>query len=479
MIDLVSFKKSISINYTYFKVNSQLMQINCIFHCGSSYFTLLHTACDNKTNNLMRPTKSILSILSLTLSLSIASKAEDKVFEFNVSDNKESSQFFTLNPEVFLNVTGSVLDSDTPVSGLATSEHDPQKDYQLHPVELHIDAELGENISGLFYGVALQNEDDDWETGIEEVKVTYDFNDSLSISGGQFLNRFGFQNQNHLHMWDFVNQNLQNSRLLSEGELITRGIEFNYKPKKRLSFNFATGKARLHDHDHGHGDHDDHEGEDHDDHEGEDHDDHEGEDHDDHEGEDHDDHEEHHIEADGINISDWITSADVRYYLDDDQTLMVSGSLAVGENEFGTKTWAYGAGVQKLWGGHDHGNGLEFCEGATKLKAEIIGRSAEVKHEDGDSDDVSDWGFSAALYYGLNEMTTLSFRQEYISDLAELELEERHRTSFALSRNLTDNILARVQYDYNRADSIEDEHALWLQFQIGIGGSGSHANHNH
>ena len=53
----------------------------------------------------------------------------------------------------------------------------------------------------------------------------------------------------------------------------------------------------------------------------------------DHEGEDH---EEHHIEADGINISDWITSADVRYYLDEDQTLMVSGSLAVGENEFGS-----------------------------------------------------------------------------------------------------------------------------------------------
>jgi len=443
----------------------------------------------------MKKTKLILSILSIAISVSLPAKAEEKVFEFNVSDNGDSSQFLTLNPEVFLNITGSVLDSDTPVSGLATSEHDPQKDYQLHPIELHIDAELGESFSGLFYGVALQNDEDEWETGIEELAISYDLSDSLTISGGQFLNQFGFQNQNHIHMWDFVNQNLQNSRLLSEGELITRGIEFDYKPKKRLSFNFATGKARLHEHDHGHHDHDDHEGEhhddhegedhddhegeDHDDHEGEDHDDHEGEDHDDHEGEDHDDHDEHHIEADGINISDWIASADVRYYLDDDQTLMVSGSLAVGENEFGTKTWAYGAGIQKLWGGHDHGNGLEFCEGATKLKAEAIGRSAEVKHEDGDSDDVSDWGFVAAIYYGLDEMTTISARQEYISDLAELELEERHRTSFALSRNLSDNILGRIQYDYNRADSIQDEHALWIQVQIGIGGSGSHAGHNH
>ena len=411
----------------------------------------------------MKKTKFFTSILSIAISVSLPAMAEEKVFEFNVSDNGESSQFLTLNPEVFLNITGSVLDSDTPVSGLATSEHDPQKDYQLHPIELHIDAELGESFSGLFYGVALQNDEDEWETGIEELAISYDLSDSLTISGGQFLNQFGFQNQNHIHMWDFVNQNLQNSRLLSEGELITRGVEFDYKPKKRLSFNFATGKARLHEHDHGHHDHDDHE----------------GEDHDDHEGDDHDDHDEHHIEADGINISDWIASADVRYYLDDDQTLMVSGSLAVGENEFGTKTWAYGAGVQKLWGGHDHGNGLEFCEGATKLKAEAIGRSAEVKHEDGDSDDVSDWGFVAAIYYGLDEMTTISARQEYISDLAELELEERHRTSFALTRNLSDNILGRIQYDYNRADSIEDEHALWIQVQIGIGGSGSHADHNH
>jgi len=346
---------------------------------------------------------------------------------------------------------------------------------------LHIDSEIGENITGLVYGVALQDENDNWETAIEEAKITYAINETLSIGGGQFLNKFGFQNKAHVHMRDFVNQNLQNSRLLSDGELITRGVELDYKPNSRWAFNVATGKARLHDHDHGHhGDHDDHEGEDHDDHEGEDHDDHEGEDHDDHEGEDHDDHEEHHMEADGINISDWIASTDVRYYLDDDQTLMVSGSLAVGENEFGTKTWAYGAGIQKLWGGHDHGNGIEFCQGSTMIKAEAIGRSAEVKHEDGDSDDVSDWGFSAAIYYGLDEMTKISARQEYISDLAELELEERHRTSFALTRNISDNILGRLQYDYNRSDSIEDEHALWLQFQIGIGGSGgSHAHHDH
>ena len=138
----------------------------------------------------MKILQLILPIYSLAI-LAISPLSAEEVFEFNVGDNGEASQSFSILPEVFLNLTGSLLDSDTPVSGYATSEHDPQKDYQIHPVELHIDGNIGENISGLFYGVALQNEDDEWETGIEEVIIRYDFSDSLSIAGGQFLNRFG------------------------------------------------------------------------------------------------------------------------------------------------------------------------------------------------------------------------------------------------------------------------------------------------
>jgi hypothetical protein len=240
---------------------------------------------------------------------------------------------------------------------------------------------------------------------------------------------------------------------------MTRGVSFDYKPNSRWSFNVAAGKARVHEHDHGHHGHEDHEGEEH---------------HDDHEG------EEHNMDAEGINISDWIASADVRYYLDADQTTLISGSLAVGDNEFGTKTWLYGVGLQKLWGGHDHGDGLEFCKGSIKVKAEAIGRSAEVKHEDGDSDDVSDYGFYATIFYGLDEMTTISARHGYVSELSELELEERNRTSLAISRNLSSNVLARLQYDYNSSNSIEGEHALWLQFKIALGGSvDCHAGCNH
>lgn len=434
------------------------------------------------------------TILSLSLLAIAPALSEEEVFELNVGESSGSSIFgIDFAPEVHLNLTG-LLESDTPVSDLATNEHDPSRDYQLHPINLHTDYGFTDQLKGAVYITALEGMDKDWEMELAQVKLTYDLNDSISVTGGQFLNRFGFANEHCVHAWDFVNQHLQNSRFLNEGELTTRGISIDYTPDSRWSFNISAGKARVHEHEHGHGDdHDDHGEEhhdDHDDHEGEEHDDHEGEeDHDDHGGEEHhddhgdehgDEHGDHHMEADGINISDVIGSADVRYYLDDDRTTMISGSLAVGENEFGTNTWVYGVGLQKLWGGHDHGNGTEFCSGSIKLKAEAIGRNAEVKHEDGDSDDVSDWGFYASIFYGLDEMTTISARHGYVSELEELELEDRNRTSLAFSRNLSDNVLARIQYDYNRSDSMESEHALWLQFKIAIGATvDCHENCNH
>ena len=224
------------------------------------------------------------TILSLSLLAVTPALAEEEVFELNVGESSGSSIFgIDFDPVVHLNLTG-LLESDTPVSDLATNEHDPSRDYQIHPIELHTNYGFTDQIKGTVHITALEGMDKGWEMELEQVKLTYDVNDSLRITGGQFLNRFGFQNEHCVHGWDFVNQHLQNSRFLNEGELITRGISLDYTPNSRWSFNVSAGKARVHEHDHhGHGDH-------HDDHGDEHHDDHGGEDHDDHEGEDHDDH---------------------------------------------------------------------------------------------------------------------------------------------------------------------------------------------
>ena len=74
------------------------------------------------------------TILSLSLFIIAPVHAEEEVFELNVGENSGSSIFgIEFDPEVHLNLTG-LLESDTPVSDLATNEHDPSRDYQIHPM---------------------------------------------------------------------------------------------------------------------------------------------------------------------------------------------------------------------------------------------------------------------------------------------------------------------------------------------------------
>jgi len=189
----------------------------------------------------MKSIKYIISISSLSLFIASPMNAEEEVFELNVGESSGSSILgVDFDPVVHLNLTG-LLESDTPVSDLATNEHDPSRDYQVHPIELHTNYGFTDQLKGAVHVTALESMDKDWEIELEQVKLTYDLNDSLSITGGQFLNRFGFQNEHCVHAWDFVNQHLQNSRFLNEGELITRGISVDYTPSSRWSFNFSAG----------------------------------------------------------------------------------------------------------------------------------------------------------------------------------------------------------------------------------------------
>ena len=86
----------------------------------------------------MKITKSLLLILLLALSNTAQINAEEKAFEFTPGedDAAESSILgIGFEPQIYLNLSG-LLDSDTPVSDLSTGEHDPSRDYQIHPIEL-------------------------------------------------------------------------------------------------------------------------------------------------------------------------------------------------------------------------------------------------------------------------------------------------------------------------------------------------------
>ena len=281
----------------------------------------------------------------------------------------------------------------------------------------------------------------------------------------QFINRFGFQADLHLHDWMFVNQNLVNSRMLNEGELIIQGgqILFHLPQSGLLSFGF--GGVRSHSHQHGHEDED------------------EDEDDDDHDDHDDDDHDHEHFEFDEAGFQSWVFSADYRFRLPFDDSITGSLSFALGENGFGRDTTVFGAGLRKVWNGHDHGQGgPDFCSGAWMWQGEGLVREVKAMTEDGDAIDFDDHGFSNSLHYGLSDAATVSLRHDWISAVEVAELDDRHRLSAAFTAFLdpAQRVRARLQYDYTVDGALGGEHAAWFQIQLQWGGvGGSHAGHGH
>lgn len=391
-------------------------------------------------------------------------KHSDEVFEYEV----ESANFLTgegvniggfLFPRLFVIGTGGVLEPGASATDLATAEHDPQREAGIQALEFCLGVNMNDVISGRITAVGIQQADQ-WETGLEEVNLRYHLSDNISVGGGQFLNRFGWQANRHLHGWDYVNQNLVNSRLINEGELITQGGEiiFSHPNEKTvLALGFGGVRTHVHAHDddeHGHG--------------------HEHDDHD----EDHEHEEEHHLEADDAGFNNWVATADLKWNLPGDGSATGSASFGVGENGFGETTYLYGLGFQKIWGAHDHGNGPEFCDNAWMLRSEFVAREVNAIDE-GEEINFSDYGLSNSLFYGLSETATLSFRHDWVSGEEALELPDHHRFSPAFTTQLgnIDRVQMRLQYDYNRSTALPSEHVAWLQFQLQWGGEVGHHDH--
>ncbi len=407
----------------------------------------------------------------------------EEVFEYNVGvANSFMGEDFNVGgfifPELFVIGTGGVFDSGSSASDYATAEHDPQNDVTVQAIELHFGINLNDVVTGFVGGVGYMGAGEVWETELEEAFLHLHVNENIAIGGGQFLNTFGFQADRHLHGWNFVNQNLVNSRMLNEGELITQGGEVVFRMPDHGVLTIAAGGPRAHSHGAGHGGHG-HAGEDEEEH-------HEDEEDDEHHEEEEDDHGgpgHAHIEADEGNFEGSVFSADYKFRLPVNDSIEFSASVATGENGFGRETTVYGFGFEKVWNGHDHGDaGPEFCDGALMLRSEFMGRNVKGIDENSIGAKFNDYGVSTVLLYGLNERSTLSLRHGWTSSVEAADLADRHRISPGFSTFLGQDqrIQARVQYDYTQSNSIPGEHAAWLQVQIQWGGTGgSHAGHNH
>ncbi len=399
-------------------------------------------------------TVSCLLVLPLYAQESAAVPVEEEAFVYNVGEvNYLTGEGANLGgflfPSLYVNGTTGGFDRGFVAEDFATSEHDPQNDTGIQAIELHLDLNFNEVVTGMVSGFGHQGHDEVWEAELEEAYLHWHVTESVAIGGGQFLNTFGFQAGRHLHDWFFVNQNLANSRLLNEGELITQGGEILVKTPSSGLLSLGFGGVRTHAH----------------------------------EEEGGGPHPPDEVHADEAGFSDWVLTSDYRYRLPFDDSITGTASLAVGENGFGRDSTVYGFGFRKVWKGHDHGyGGPDFCAGAVMFQSEFIGRAVDAFTEGGDAVEFSDRGVSTALHYGLSDRTTLSVRHDWVSAVEVAELSDRNRLSAALSAYLDpeQRVRARVQYDNVQDASIGSENVVWFQLQLQWGGTGgSHAGHGH
>ncbi|NLT69396.1 MAG: hypothetical protein GXX91_01715 [Verrucomicrobiaceae bacterium] len=430
----------------------------------------------------MKKTALLCSLFWVFLPLAAQETVESdaEVYEYHVGEvDYLSGEGVNLGgflfPSVFVQGAGGVFEPGAGAGDVSTTGHDPQNDWGVSDIHLHLDLDFGGKVTGSVTGFGHQTEDHVWEAEFEEAYLHWRINDTLSIGGGQFRNAFGFQSGLHPHDWFFVNQNLINSRMVNEGELISQGGEILVRTPSSGLLTFGLGGIRSHSHNHshnhgGHGDHEDEHGDaDHDEHE-------EGEDH-------HDGHDSEPLEIDDAGFKSWALTTDYRFRMPFDESLTGSLSLGVGENGFGRNSTLYGAGLRKVWNGHDHGSGgPDFCAGATMWQGELLGRNVDVFLENGDQRTFTDYGFSNSLHHGLSDHVTLSLRHDWISAVEIAGLGDRHRLSAALTAFVDpeQRVRARVQYDYLRDETVGGEHVAWLQIQWQWGGiGGSHAGHGH
>lgn len=373
--------------------------------------------------------------------------------------NDSTPGFVTAN--LFVIGTVGAFESGSNAGEFATSEHDPLDDAVFQGIDLDIGLHFNEALSALVTGFGHQT-DEEWEAELEEAKLEVVLNDSLVLTAGQYLSAFGSQNERHLHAWDFVNSNLVDARMLNEAELISQGGEIAFVPGGRGNggplFTFGFGRARSHDHGHGHG-----------------HGHSDEEDHDDEEHHDEEEHEENHFEAEEGNIEENFFTFDVKVPFPSDESLVFSGSFAIGENGFGRNSVIYGVGARKIFNGGPHdGHGHGFSAGALQLSGDFIGRQVNGMYEDGTLGEFNDYGISATALYGLSDACTLGFRYGWVSDVDVAEIASRQRFSTAATCYFGPNnmVRGRIQYDYNHSDDLTSEHVAWLQFMIALSTGG-------
>jgi len=306
-----------------------------------------------------------------------------------------SPSFIRLDPTFHVRI--ALGDTTMPWTGQELGGHDPRNDgFNLQGIEVGTNLHIGEHISGFatvnVFKPRGEDFDAEWEEGFLKL---HDLPFGFELRGGRMLSRFGSQNANHLHAWDFVDNNLTNIRYLGEDGFATEGAELTWLLPTPIedAISLGFGSAVVADHDHG-GETADHTGHGH----------------------------NHDHEAELARPENNIVT--LRYQAqfgpDDFTQFKLGGSYLTGDNGFGKRTDIYGADFTYIW----RENGME--PGGRQFRWRTDWMMRDVENDEGG---FSDNGFNTALLWEFIETWETGIRYGYLEGVADPELAERQRIS--------------------------------------------------
>lgn len=395
----------------------------------------------------MKYTKHILMLALLSTSAFSQQNSFFSTNNFFQNNTDSKGSLFGESADDFIGISlaGNLVGGDTSTdnaSDLALHEHDPNRDFVLQALEVGFNLRATDDIQALVNLNTFQNEEGEYEAELEEAfakftSLPYGF----EVRTGRYLNRFGLQNNIHLHGWDFVDANLTTPIFLGEDGLITDGAELTWLQdfeRGNFSISSSFGTAREH-------------------------------------AEEEEEGEEAHG-GEGVFTQDLITNrAQLAYNFTDFFQNRLGLNYGFGDNDFGRDTQL--ASIDYSFGWRE--NGLESGGDSAILSFEYFTRNVEFATDEGVTGDTDQNAFMVTAQYNfLNNFSAIVRYENLEGALGGFDADEdefafasdeieRYSAALTYSYNIFDDFLmfARAQYNHFEFED-SDEDSVW--FQLGF-----------
>jgi len=357
---------------------------------------------------------------------------------------------------------------------LQGGDHDPKnKGFSAPNEEFVMGGVVDENFRGDLVLVTKLTETGETELEIEEAKLlTLGLGHGLQVNAGSWFQDFGRLNDSHPHSWDFVNQPVVYTRLMSKDNMKSPGAQLSWLvPSKEYYKLYLAAQSPIGgsmtsfrsnggndlsgtDAEHQMGGHSFLPG----------------------------------LEVQGIRDLVYTTRLETSRMLSDEATVVGGMSFSTGPNATGryARTNIYGLDLYYKWKPLNNDHGWPFWTWQTEvLKRNYKAASSPLFTTPSvilPDEHLKDWGFYSQLVYGFKRQWTAGLRLDYAKgDSAPAAAfdplrDRRWRISPNITHFLSEFSKLRFQYDYDVAKFLGDkpEHTFTVQYEVNFGAHGAH-----